>query len=188
MTERDGGRCMMSSSGLCLGGHECAFPCTHTHMHVHTNACMQTYLSTRTRNKQTKTSFSPCSSHAPIEAFTVVLFYSSQHSLRYHGTLWLRQPGSCQLGISPPSQLVVECVCMPKLWASLSITHSWLIWKSYNCSQTMGTKGREVVRGAPNLGASLSRLLTAHPRIRFVKASEHRIRTGILWLVASWAW
>lgn len=45
----------------------------------------------------------------------------------------------------------------------------------------MGTEGQEAVRGAPNLSATLSRMLTAHPRIRFVKASEHRIRAGILW-------
>lgn len=32
-------------------------------------------------------------------------------------------------------------IYVPKLWASLNITHYWLIWKSCNCSQTMGVGG-----------------------------------------------
>ena len=51
----------------------------------------------------------------------------------------------------------------------------------------MGIEGQEAVRGA-RLSSTLSKLLTAHPRIRFVRASEGRIRAEILRLAASWAW
>lgn len=43
----------------------------------------------------------------------------------------------------------------------------------------MGVGGEEAAHGAPNLGYHPSRLLTAHPRIRFFKASEHRSRAGL---------
>lgn len=43
----------------------------------------------------------------------------------------------------------------------------------------MGVGGEGVVNGAPNLSYHPSRLLTAHPRIRFFKASVYRSRAGL---------
>lgn len=44
------------------------------------------------------------------------------------------------------------------------------------------------MHSAPKLSSHPSRLLTAHPRIRFFKVSERRSRAGLLWLTASGVW
>lgn len=44
----------------------------------------------------------------------------------------------------------------------------------------MEVGGEEAIHSAPNLSYHPSRLLTAHLKIRFFKASEHRSRVGLL--------